>query len=70
MVKKHMKMLVKIYIWKGIAGLIWSILWAIFTANNPAEHKFISEQEREFIKKGANVAQYVWTILFRFVNLI
>jgi MFS family permease len=33
----------------GIAGVIWTLLVVFITADSPADHRFISQQEKEYI---------------------
>jgi hypothetical protein len=32
-----------------MVGVVWFVLWMALTAKSPAEHRFISEREREYI---------------------
>lgn len=38
----------------GITGVVWTILWLVISAKSPDEHRFISEEEKEYIKKHTN----------------
>ena len=33
----------------GAIGIVWCVLWWLIGAASPADHKFISEKEREYI---------------------
>ncbi len=35
----------------GTTGVIWSILWFIFSSNSPRENRFIKQNEIEYIEK-------------------
>lgn len=39
-----------IFYLSGCAGGLWSILWLFFGSNSPADYKYISAEEREFIQ--------------------
>lgn len=41
-----------IFYLSGISGLVWLVFWIIFCANSPAECKYVSEFEREYIEKS------------------
>ncbi|XP_066153396.1 putative inorganic phosphate cotransporter isoform X2 [Euwallacea fornicatus] len=38
----------------GGAGLVWCVLWIILGSNNPAEHKYMSIEERVYIESSLN----------------
>ncbi|XP_045447853.1 putative inorganic phosphate cotransporter [Melitaea cinxia] len=41
-----------------IAGILFATaaVWTFFSANSPGEHRFITNEEKEYIEKGLNVA--------------
>ncbi|CAG9562239.1 unnamed protein product [Danaus chrysippus] len=42
-----------VYYVAGISCILWSVLWIIFGASNPAESKWISKEERKYIESNA-----------------
>lgn len=34
----------------GLFGLVWFVLWMLLSANNPAGHRFIGQNEKEYIE--------------------
>ncbi|XP_055920027.1 putative inorganic phosphate cotransporter [Eupeodes corollae] len=38
----------------GLAGIVWAIVWLIYAASMPSEHKTISEDERRYIESTFN----------------
>lgn len=40
----------------GIAGFVWSILWFIISSRSPAENRFISKREKEYIMANTKEA--------------
>lgn len=34
----------------GLLGLLWVVIWILFSANSPSEHKSISIEERLYIE--------------------
>jgi ACS family sodium-dependent inorganic phosphate cotransporter-like MFS transporter 5 len=38
----------------GIVGIVWTVLWYIIAAKSPEEHRFISGEEKEYIKAHTN----------------
>lgn len=42
-----------VYYVAGITCILWSVLWIIFGASNPAESKWISKEERKYIESNA-----------------
>lgn len=35
----------------GGVSLLWSLIWVLFVSNDPQKDKFISKEEREFLKE-------------------
>ena len=33
----------------GAIGVVWYVLWAIFTSNAPEQHRWITEEEKTYI---------------------
>ena len=33
----------------GGIGIVWYVLWAIFTSNTPEQHRWITEEEKTYI---------------------
>lgn len=42
------------YLYGGF-GLIWTVFWIIFGASSPADHKSITQNEREYIETSLGV---------------
>lgn len=38
----------------GAVALVWVLVWSLIGANSPAEHRSISETEKEFINSSLN----------------
>lgn len=41
-----------IFYLSGLASGLWAILWLFFGSNSPADYKYISAEEREFIQSS------------------
>lgn len=41
----------------GALGLAWAILWFFLGANSPAEHSFISKEERAYIEESLGTVE-------------
>ena len=57
---------------KGIAGLIWCVIWFFLAASSPDKHKFISEEEKNYIMNNiqeTNVNTVKLLFLFYLQNL-
>lgn len=44
------------FIIPGAVSLVWCVLWFFTVSNTPAEHRFISEQERDYITESLSGA--------------
>ncbi|XP_037956117.1 putative inorganic phosphate cotransporter [Teleopsis dalmanni] len=45
----------------GVAGILWSIVWYMLSASTPAEHPFITNNERRFIDNSMSESRIVHT---------
>ena len=36
--------------------MIWCILWIVLVSDSPAQHRFISKEERDYIISSTNIA--------------
>ncbi|VDK56108.1 unnamed protein product [Cylicostephanus goldi] len=53
----------------GIAGVLWSIVWCLVSAKSPAEHHYITEEERTYItEKVGKVATGNMTVNLLFLK--
>lgn len=35
----------------GALGLLWTLIWCIYSADSPGKHRFINNLEREYIEE-------------------
>ena len=43
----------------GAVGIVWFILWMVLTSKSPKDHRFIGENEREYILVNTNMKNVV-----------
>lgn len=39
----------------GLIGIVWFIVWMIFSSNEPSNNRFISENEKEYILNSTKI---------------